>query len=766
MQLLAKAPHPSGILRPGESLSGHTTMVIAAFEALFGSSAQQPSHLGRRWLRFLRLPDSAFASFWQHGLAACALHDLGKANEDFQQLVRHKLKEPQRIRHEHLSGLFLFHPSCQQWLETQTELSLPLLFAAVTGHHLKLKAQNFAQPRSALSELLEVYPDGIQQLFQLLAHRLEQPAPQLDFPALWDLGDSGVGASLFELKEAVEDQIYAYADSLSDDDQRLLSAVRSALIVADSAGSALSRELAGEDQLRQAIRDWLHRVFATHNLLSGDDIEDKVIQPRIRQIEASGKRFAWGDFQLASAELPARALLLAACGSGKTLAAWKWIAAQLAQEPRARVIFLYPTRATSTEGFRDYVAWAPEADAALIHGTSGYELDALFDNPQDPRSSKDFTTEDRLFAIGYWPRRIFSATVDQFLGFIQFIYRSVCLMPLLADSVIVIDEVHSFDHALFSALKHFLRAFDLPVLCMTASLPEIRQQELAACGLTIFPQDPAAFADLQQKAGLPRYQVRCLSEAREAEALVAEGLAAGKRILWVVNTVARCQGLAQKHGAICYHSRFKLDDRKQAHARVIAAFQQKSAAVLALTTQVCEMSLDLDADILISECAPVPALIQRMGRCNRHAASAETPPGQVYVYPPPALLPYEPAEMQAAEAFLAELDQRTVSQNDLEQGLMRHGSRETRIDSFAAFLQSGPWAAAAEYQLRESLDLSVQAILDRDLEHYLALRARRAPTDGLILSAPKGLAQAEPRLEKFFLKTVPAERYSQPYGLL
>ena len=51
-----------------------------------------------------------------------------------------------------------------------------------------------------------------------------------------------------------------------------------------------------------------------------------------------------------------------------------------------RVIFLYPTRATATEGFKDYVAWAPEADAGLIHGTAAYELDGMFANPATARS--------------------------------------------------------------------------------------------------------------------------------------------------------------------------------------------------------------------------------------------------------------------------------------------------------------------------------------------------------------------------------------------
>ena len=148
-----------------------------------------------------------------------------------------------------------------------------------------------------------------------------------------------------------------------------------------------------------------------------------------------------------------------------------------------------PTRATATEGFRDYVSWAPEG--SLIHGTASYELDGMFENPSDDRTHRDYTAEARLFAIAFWDKRVFSATVDQFLGFLQYAYGAVCLLPVLADSVIVIDEVHSFDDAMFSALKEFLTEFNVPTLCMTATLPKSRRDQLERqCKLTVYDEKP------------------------------------------------------------------------------------------------------------------------------------------------------------------------------------------------------------------------------------------------------------------------------------
>src|SRR5207302_4600446 len=137
-------------------------------------------------------------------------------------------------------------------------------------------------------------------------------------------------------------------------------------------------------------------------------------------------------------------------------------------------------------GFKDYVSWAPEADATLMHGTSGFDLDGMFANaPEtDDRRQRDYEVERRLFSLGYWPRRVFSATVDQFLAFMQYGYGPVCMLPVLADSVVVIDEVHSFDRNMFAALKDFLTNFKVPVLCMTATLTPDRRDDLIACRLT------------------------------------------------------------------------------------------------------------------------------------------------------------------------------------------------------------------------------------------------------------------------------------------
>lgn len=759
--LLAKSRNAN---RPDKGLAEHCAEVMDAFECLFGNSSG-PTALGIAWLRFFKISLGDYLRFHANGIAACGLHDLGKANDGFQRTVRGE-RDAQVMRHEHLSALILFLPQFRDWLRSCVLVDVDVVISAVAGHHLKASPKKEAYYPSIgeklgdVSDILKVQSDApdFSAVLNQVAVRLGMRECGAQTSALWSYKPD-IGQDIRTQSEALIENFGLKRGSLKESvgQQNLLLAVKAAVIAADAAGSGLVREGHG-------IEAWIAEAFDRSKVLDGGRIESDIIKPRLAEIEAKSKKgFAWNDFQEAAANLPDRALLLAACGSGKTLAAWRWIQSCLMQHSRQRVIFLYPTRATATEGFRDYVSHAPEADAALLHGTSAYELQDMFSNPADTRSSRNYDTEDRLYALGYWQRRIFSATVDQFLGFMQQVYRSVCLLPVLADSVVVFDEIHSFDKAMFSTLKRFLEHFDVPVLCMTASLPKRRRDELMKLGFKVFPDAADRFADLERLTGLPRYRVEKLDSQHAALQVAKDAVRQNKRCLWVVNTVDRCQQLASELNALCYHSRFTLDDRTDRHREVISAFQSGAhAPIIAVTTQVCEMSLDLDAQVLISEVAPITAMIQRMGRCNRHAKDDISPVGQVYFYEPEKPAPYSEEDLRGAADFVAAIQGTTISQALLEELLENYGPSEPEPDRIAAFIDDGFWSRGGREDLRDGLDFSVPAILDADIERYLRASKEKKPTDGFVVPVPRRLAQIDPRLGR--LKAAPATHYDPRYG--
>jgi CRISPR-associated endonuclease/helicase Cas3 len=64
------------------------------------------------------------------------------------------------------------------------------------------------------------------------------------------------------------------------------------------------------------------------------------------------------------------------------------------------------------------------------------------------------------------------------------------------------------------------------------------------------------------------------------------------------------------------HSRFRRGDRAKLE-REIQEFEEKSGPCVVYATQVIEVSLDISFDAMITDAAPLDALVQRFGRVNR-----------------------------------------------------------------------------------------------------------------------------------------------------
>jgi len=99
----------------------------------------------------------------------------------------------------------------------------------------------------------------------------------------------------------------------------------------------------------------------------------------------------------------------------------------------------------------------------------------------------------------------------------------------------------------------------------------------------------------------------------------------GEKTLVVVNNVAKCQELYENLGHLnpmCYHSKFILKDRMDKEKYI-------DDAQLLIATQVVEVSLDIDFDVMFTECAPPDAIAQRAGRVNRRR---EKPYSYVFIY--------------------------------------------------------------------------------------------------------------------------------------
>lgn len=337
--VLAKRPLDENQPAEGYTLCGHSQKTSEVFRFMFGIE-HEPSRLCMKWLEFFRIADAS-EEFLQTMPVVCFLHDIGKANTGFQDAVRGKAGF-QVIRHEHLSGLLLMMPKIRRPLE-QAGLSVNLVVSAIIGHHLKADHDHFGDPVNVDLTSFRVYSSHVGDLLGTTLQRLGVPISSLPvIPEVWSFSGTA-GFDPTGLISETKRDLHRFRRKLTEDRSqlRLLPAMRSALILADSAASGLVRQ-------GKSIQEWIEAAFDKNQLLNGKAVQEKVLLPRVAQIERERGNFQWRDFQKAAGDLPKRALMISSCGSGKTLAAWRWIEARARQHPVSRVIFLYPTRGTAT----------------------------------------------------------------------------------------------------------------------------------------------------------------------------------------------------------------------------------------------------------------------------------------------------------------------------------------------------------------------------------------------------------------------------------
>lgn len=634
--LLAKSsrgPTP----RPEETIRGHCQAVTDAADTILTAlSDRLSSQFGFADEPHIRRLESIV-------MVAAAFHDLGKANDQFQAMVRGQRSVAQAVRHEVISWWLLQQRDVAAWLAPVLEGEPLLVSWVVAGHHLRFPPGAEIPPGSGDRITFHGADDQIRSVLERLAARLG-----LDSPPMLQDRTVMIRSDLLEQVEYGMVRARGAAARQSRLDRDLLAVAKALLISADVVGSAVPRrhlDIAG--WVRSALRD-APQPAAVYRDIAHARLGKARPRPFQDCVANSGSRVT---------------LVRAGCGSGKTVAAYLWAARHA---DARRLFFAYPTTGTATEGFRDYLT-DPSLDARLVHSRAAVDLEML-SNTRDDAAFEDVVA--RIDALDLWHAPVVSCTADTVLGLMQSHRRALFAFPVFAQSAFVFDEIHAYDARMWHTLLDFLITFrGAPILLMTASLPAHREEQLRDVLLqngetlgTIPGPD-----DLEQ---FPRY-VRGGADPADAWAMAADTLAAGGKVLWVCNVVERARQLATEAtqrgiaNVLVYHSRFRYVDRVRRHADLIEAFGESGPAI-AFCTQVAEMSLDLSADLLVTDAAPVPALIQRLGRLNRRATPADPrPPAPFIVLPVSRPLPYAPDELAAAQAWLESLPQQALSQSDL-----------------------------------------------------------------------------------------------------
>jgi CRISPR-associated endonuclease/helicase Cas3 len=635
---------------------------------------------------------------------ACLCHDLGKANEGFQEMVtgqREAFRQP--ARHELLSALLLEDKTkpFRAWAlgmlkegdEEEAAKLLDCVIGAVAGHHLKMD-ESWHNAMLALRNgcglmlnMLLTHSD-LEILFdgRLLSEEVRFSLVQ-DEPAY-------LGAR--QLRFNMNSNTWRKQLDKDSEWWRFAAAIKALLMAADVAGSAMAP--AGED-----IKSWIQKTLSQH--VTPTEMND-VVSARLHGAKPR-------PFQEAIGQSRARVTLVeAGCGTGKTAAAYMW-AARHANDKK--LFFCYPTTGTATEGFLGYVH-ETEVEAKLVHSRSIVDLAGIAQVPDDEENDHLL----RIESLNLWSPKVVICTADTVLALVRNNRRGLYNSPAILSGSFVFDELHSYDEQMLSAVPALINALPgASFLLMTASLPKDRKEFLQRHIDTLCEVPPPT--ELEE---IPRYEFERTDiddACRQAQAAVSKN----KRVLWICNTVARAQEirrmLAEEYRVPTrsYHSRFKYTDRVRQHRKIIRWFKQtkQRPGIVAVTTQVAEMSLDLDADLLISEVAPISALIQRLGRLNRRVTPEHpgTPRKAIFLTPDNAR-PYCEAEFQLARQWIDELIGLKVPLRQVDLARRFHAlspPEKLEWSTRTAWLDSGWWAEPEEVR---KPGYSVSVIMDEDEE--------------------------------------------------
>lgn len=633
------------------------------------------SILGRRLARLAGW-EALDATVVERLAALAAFHDVGKFNHGFQYKAH---PQPPRVGHVSEGAQLVFADNRRReeahealgvakWLPWGLEGVAERLLLASIGHHGRPPTEYNRTPDPHLWSIGDVDPvEGIDRLRQATEAWLprafqndtgvpplpREPAFEHGFAGLVMLADwFGSDRRYFEYSEHFDAQL------------RFRQAV---------------------ERAREAIREMGVDVREARRSLGPGEVRFSSISehPSPRPAQA----------QVASLPLPAApsvTVLEAETGSGKTEAAvWRFL--QLLRHSAVDgMYFALPTRSAATQIYGRVVQALerafpePETRPPCVLAVPGYlsadgkeglrlpGFEVLWPDHQQQRYRAWASEHPKRYLMG----AVVVGTIDQVLLSVLRVPHAHMRQTALLRHLLVVDEVHASDAYMGALSAEVLvrhRRAGGHALLMSATLGSVVRQQLLGSHAQRFDEAaavaypaishregdaPATTAGVCAPGSRKACRVRCVPTLGDERAVADRAVGAarkGARVLVIRNTVAGClavqreveqrerdgvEPLSMRLGdaPVPHHSRYCPDDRKALDRAVETALSPKAPAgrgVVVVATQTVEQSLDVDADLLLTDLCPMDVLLQRIGRLHRHRrarpAGFETATAEVLV---------------------------------------------------------------------------------------------------------------------------------------
>lgn len=531
---------------------------------------------------FSHLPEYAECpEFWELLHLAIILHDLGKTAAGFQKLLKYAIRYA--FRHEWLSGSIVL------------DLNIPhaqkqLILNAVLSHHksfreLKRRFINCEATKKMLNEGDEINLE-VDRIFE---HEIET----LDYNWIKQyLKQFEIYMPIFSHRNPLPDALEPWLKKnkkISEREKWQNIFFSAALSICDHNASAGLTDIL---QLQRRHFNFLDRF-----------------NPRAYQ------QVAW--------EHSGNALLVAPTGTGKTEAALGWLNNQL-QQRKGRAFYVLPfTASINAMVKRISKNFDDETYVGILHGKAKFFIDEYYES-QEGCSLQDMVEMHKKI---YKPFKVL--TPFQILKWAFGVKGFEKGLTELAGSYLIFDEIHVYDRKLYQNLLFFvewlIEKLHVKVFIMTATLPMFIQEQLK----NRFSITEAIRPDSSYLDSIIRHKISLQDGLIEDQiSFVCEQLKIGKKVLLVCNTVTKAQKLFSQFQTneelktfekIMLHSRFNTRDRLRIEKLILA----ENKPALLIGTQAIEVSLDIDYDLIVTEPAPLDALLQRFGRVYRKRIFSE-----------------------------------------------------------------------------------------------------------------------------------------------
>lgn len=336
-----------------------------------------------------------------------------------------------------------------------------------------------------------------------------------------------------------------------------------------------------------------------------------------------------------SASVKPHTIVVACTGAGKT--------DYLFRRCHGRIFYTLPFQASINAMFQrvshDLAEDNPDLDIRLLHSASSLAI-------------KGNNIEEKIIQ-GHIGSAIKILTPHQIAGIVFGTSGYEATLIDIKGCDVILDEIHTYTditRAIVLKIVHVLRDLGCRIHIGTATMPTFLYNQI----LDLLGKDQVLEVKLtkQELENFNRHTVHKIDSWESAFLIVGKAIAENKKVLLVCNRVAHAQEVYEKVKqsypvipALLLHSRFKRGERAQKEKLLIGKnnegnptfqFNTSNQACIVVSTQVVEVSLDISFDLMVTECAPLDAMIQRFGRINRvrneHTIGKYKP---VYVIKPP-----------------------------------------------------------------------------------------------------------------------------------